>query len=101
MCDQKRIIQKKDWLSQLQFEEMRKLVESGENNVKVQQEEQTRTGTEPIQQVTEQHIVQNEEYQRRGEELAEVLIYYDNFDSVEKQNIMKLSFFISRANEER
>ena len=84
VCDQGRIIQKKDWLPQLQFEGIRKLVESGENNVKVQQEEQTRTGTESVKQVTEQHIAQNEEYQRRGEEHAEVLIYYDNIDTVEK-----------------
>ena len=39
--------------------------------------------------MTEQHIVQNEEYQRKGEEHAEVLIYYDNIDTVEKQNILE------------
>ena len=39
--------------------------------------------------MTEQHIVQNEEYQRKGEERAEVLIYYDNIDTVEKQNILE------------
>ena len=39
--------------------------------------------------MTEQHIVQNEEYQKRGKEHAEVLIYYDNIDTVEKQNILE------------
>ena len=39
--------------------------------------------------MTEQHIVQNEEYQRKGEEHAEVLIHYDNIDTVEKQNILE------------
>ena len=47
------MIQKKGWLSQLQLEEIRRLVESGENNFEAQQEEQNRTGTETLQQVTE------------------------------------------------
>ena len=47
-CDQVRMIQKKGCLSQLQLEEIRRLVESGENNAEAQQEEQNRTGSEPI-----------------------------------------------------
>ena len=39
LCDQVRIIQKKGWLSQLQYEETRRLVESGESNVEAQLEE--------------------------------------------------------------
>ena len=39
-----------------------------------------------MQQVTEQHIAQNEEDEGRGEENAELLIIYDNIDTVEKQN---------------
>ena len=39
-----------------------------------------------MQQVTEQHIAQNEEDEGRGEENAELLINYDNIDTVEKQN---------------
>ena len=42
------MIQKKGCLSQLQLEEIRRLVESGENNAEAQQEEQNRTGSEPI-----------------------------------------------------
>ena len=49
MFDQVRMIQKKSWLSQLQLEEIRILVESGKNNVETQQEEQNRTDFEPIQ----------------------------------------------------
>ena len=79
---------KKGWLSQLQLDEIRRLVESGKNNVETQQEEQNRTGTEPIQQVIEQHIAQDEEDEGRGEENAELLIKYDNIDTVEKQNIL-------------
>ena len=67
---------------------MRTLVES-KNNVEVQQEEQNRSGSEPIQQVTEQHIGQNEEDEGRGEENAELLINYDNIDTVEKQNLLE------------
>ena len=40
LCDQVRMIQKKGWLSQMQLEEIRRLAESGESNVKAQQEEQ-------------------------------------------------------------
>ena len=82
------MIQKKGCLSQLQLDEIRRLVESGENNLEAQQEEQNRTGTEPIQQVTEQRIAQNEEGAGRGEKNAELLINYDNVDPVEKQNIL-------------
>ena len=81
------MIQKKGCLSQLQLEEIRRLVTSDENIAEVQQEEQNRTGTGPIQQVTEQHIVPNKENERRGEENTELLINYDNFDAVEKQSI--------------
>ena len=42
------MIQRKGWLSQLQYEEINRLAESGENNVEVQQDVQNRTGTEPI-----------------------------------------------------
>ena len=34
MCDQVRMIQRIVWLSQMQLEEIKRLVESGENNVK-------------------------------------------------------------------
>ena len=89
LCDQVRMIQKKDWLSQMQSEEIRRLAGSGENNVKAQQEEKNRTGTEPIQQVTQQHIAQNEENEDRGEENTEILINYVNINTVEKQNIVE------------
>ena len=68
LCDQVQMIQKKVWLSQLQLEKIRRLAESSESNVEAQQEEQNRAGTEPIQQVTEQHIAQNEEDAGRGDE---------------------------------
>ena len=68
MCDQVRMIQRRGWLSQLHLEEIKRLVESGENNVKAQQDGQNQTGTEPIQKVTGQHIAQNEEDEGRGEE---------------------------------
>ena len=45
---------------------------SGENNVEAQQEEQNRTSTKPIQQVTEQHIAQNEEDAGRSKENSEL-----------------------------
>ena len=51
-------------VSQLQLEERRRLVESGENNAEAQLEEQYRTGTEPIRQVTEQHVAENGVEQR-------------------------------------
>ena len=51
-------------MSQLQLEERRRLVESGENNAEAQLEEQYRTGTEPIRQVTEQHVAENGGEQR-------------------------------------
>ena len=38
LCDQVRMIQKKSWLSQLQLQKIRRLVESGENNVEAQQD---------------------------------------------------------------
>ena len=83
------MIQKKVWLSQMQLEEIRRLVERGENNVETQQGEENRTGTEPIQQVTEQYIAQNEVDEGRGDENAELLINYNNIDTVEKQNILE------------
>ena len=61
LYDQVQMIQKKGWQTKLQLEEIRRFVESGENNVEAQQEEQKRTDIEPIKQVTEQHIAQNEE----------------------------------------
>ena len=51
-------------MSQLQLEERRRLVESGENNAEAQLEEQYRTDTEPIRQVTEQHVAENGVEQR-------------------------------------
>ena len=67
MCDQVRMIYKKGWLRQLQLKEKRRLLESGENNVEAQQEDQNRTGTGPIQQVTEQHIARNKVDEERDE----------------------------------
>ena len=63
--------------------------ENCENNVEAQQEEENRTDTEPIWQVTEQHIAQNEEDEGRGEENAELLMNYENIFTVEKQNILE------------
>ena len=83
------MIQKKGWLSQLQLEEISRLAQSSENNVQAQQDVQNQTGTESVQKVTGQHIVQNEEGNRRGEENSELLINYDNIDTVEKQNILE------------
>ena len=80
LCDQVRTIQKKGWQSQLILLEIKRLVASGENNVEGQQKEQNRTGTEPIQQVTERHIAQDEDDKGRGEENAELLINYDNIE---------------------
>ena len=39
--------------------------------------------------MTEQHIAQNEEDEGRGEENSELLINYDNIDTVEKQIILE------------
>ena len=39
--------------------------------------------------MTEQHIAQNEENEGSGEENAELLINYDDIDTIEKQNILK------------
>ena len=50
---------------------------------------QNRISTEPIQKVTEQHIAQNEEDEGRSEENSELLINYDNIDTVEKQTIFE------------
>ena len=83
------MIHGKGWLSQLQLEEIKRLVESGESNVEAQQDVQNQAGTEPIQKVTEQHIVQNEEGKGRGEENSELLINYNNIDTVEKQTILE------------
>ena len=71
------------------LDKIRILVESGENNVEAQQEKQNQKGTEPIQQVIEQHIAQNEENEGSGGENAKVLINYDNVDTVKKQNILE------------
>ena len=87
--DQVRLIQRNGWLSQLQLEEINRVVESGENNVEAQQDVQNRTSTEPIQKGTEQHIAQNEEDERRGEENSELLINYDNIDTIEKQTMIE------------
>ena len=92
------MIQKKGCLSQLQLEEIRRLVESGENNAEAQQEEQNRTGSECIQQATEQHIAQNEEDTGRGKENSELLINYDNIDTVEKQNILEKIVELTKKN---
>ena len=89
MCDQVQISQKKGWLSELQLQERRRLVESGEYIVEAQQEEQNQTGAEAIKKVTEQHIAQNEEDKGRRGENSELLINYDNINAVEKQNILK------------
>ena len=67
----------------------RRLLESSENNVGAQQYVENSTGTEPIQKVTEKNIAQNEEDEGRGEEKSELLINYDNIDTVEKQNILE------------
>ena len=85
LCDQVRMIQRKGWLLQLQLEEIKRLIESGENNVEAQQDVQSRTGTEPIEKVIEQHIAQNEKDERRSEENSELLKNYNNIDTVEKQ----------------
>ena len=39
--------------------------------------------------MTEQYIAQNEEYDWRGEENSEILINYENIDTVEKQTILE------------
>ena len=39
--------------------------------------------------MTEQHIAQNEEDEGRGEENSELLINYDNIDTIEKQTILE------------
>ena len=49
----------------------------------------SKTFTETIQQVTEQHIAQDEKEEGRGEENAELLINYNNIKTVEKQNIFR------------
>ena len=87
--DQVRMIQRKGCLSQLQLEEIKRRVESGENNVEAQQDVPNWIGTEPLQKVTEQYIAQNEEYDWRGEENSEILINYENIDTVEKQTILE------------
>ena len=57
-CDQVQVqmIQKKGWLPQLQLEDIRRLLESGENNVEAQKEEQNKTCTKPIKQVIEAQL---------------------------------------------
>ena len=92
LCDQVRMIKKKYQLSQLQIEELRRLVESCESNFEAQEEEPKRTCTDPIQQVTEEHIKQNEDDEGGGKENAKLLINYDNSNTVEKQNILKIFY---------
>ena len=93
------MIQRKSWLSQPQLEEIKRLVEIGENNVEAQEDMQNRTGTEPIQKRTVTHIAQNEEDKGRGEENSELLISYDNIDTVEKQTILeKIVELINKGN---
>ena len=73
--------------------------EIGENNVEAQEDMQNRTGTEPIQKRTVTHIAQNEEDKGRGEENSELLISYDNIDTVEKQTILeKIVELINKGN---
>ena len=49
----------------------------------------SKTFTETIQQVTEQHIAQDEKDEGRGEENAELLINYNNIDTIEKKTYLK------------
>ena len=85
LCGQVRMIQKKGWLSQLQLEEIRRHLESGGNNVEAKIEEQNPTATEPIRQVTEEYIAQNEEDEVRDKENPELLINYNNIETIEKK----------------
>ena len=57
-CDQVRMIQRKGWLSHLHLEKIKRLIESGENNVEALQDVKNRTGTGTIQKGTEQYIAQ-------------------------------------------
>ena len=83
------LIQKKSWLLQLQLEEIKRLVKIGENDFDAHQKGQKQTGTKPIQKVTERHIAQDEEDEGRGETNTELLINYDNIDTVKNQNILE------------
>ena len=83
------MIQRKRWLSQLQLEEIKRIVESGENNIAAQQDVQNRTVTEPIQKGREHHIARNEEDKGRDEENSELLINCDYIGTVEKQTILE------------
>ena len=85
LCGQVRMIQKKGWLSQLQLEEIGRHLESGGNNVEAKIEEQNPTATEPIRQVTEEYIAQNEEDEVRDKENPELLINYNNIETIEKK----------------
>ena len=76
------MIQQKDWLSQ------RILEESGKYDVEALQGERNRRSSEPIQQMTEQHIPQNEEDVGIGKKNLELLINYDNIVTVERQEIV-------------
>ena len=76
------MIQQKDWLSQ------RILEESGKYDVEALQGERNRRSSEPIQQMTEQHIPQNEEDVGIGKKNLELLINYDNIGTVERQEIV-------------
>ena len=85
LCGQVRMIQKKGWLSQLQLEEIRRHLKSGGNNVEAKIEEQNPTGTEPIRQVTEEYIAQNGEDEVRDRKNPELLINYNNIETIEKK----------------
>ena len=89
LCGQVRMIQRKGWLPQLQLGKIKRLVESGENHVEAQQDVQNQTDTEPLQKVAGQDIAQNDEDEGRGEGNSELLINYDNINTVEKQTILE------------
>ena len=99
------MIQKKGWLSQLQLEEIGRHLESGGNNVEAKIEEQNPTATEPIRQVTEEYIAQNEEDEVRDKENPELLINYNNIETIEKKkhtwkiaDLMKKDHFSNPSN---
>ena len=75
-------------MSQLQLEERRRLVESGENNAEAQLEEQYRTGTEPIRQVTEQHVAENGVEQRERWRKSGTIDQLQQYWHKRKQNVL-------------
>ena len=60
-------------MSQLQLEEIKRLVKSDENSVETQQYVQNRAGTKLVQKVKEQHIVENDEDE---EEMKKIQNYW-------------------------